>query len=1357
MKNKCITGLLILFSFFNQLISEKYFVNYQVPEMEISDFFVSGRVYSFIKPGPGLSCFAETGAPQLPSKSFIFIVPPRGSYSFDVSFSGGRTRQLVNPVLPVPQWKEENLVYEPDNKYYTKAYPGYSYIESEPFKIGYWRLVRIETYPVTYADGRITFAENIKIEATFSDNTSSVVPSESWLRIISFMAENYTHASIFAEGNTERIRTFSDQPYYRISLIEEGLYEVSGSDLENAGVNLDAIDPVTLSVFCGEAKALSWYLADTIHDSFQYEIPIIVQDGGDNKFDAGDRIIFYASSLKGYDKNNFPYSVTSYHSPWSDTVVYWLTWGGENGRRLVNQNSLPMTGSFIQTSFLDTVHVETDSLSPSQSGLRFIHREISRNPGDEVAGFSISYNVQSPAGQAQMNLHVFSGSTDSVNMHRMRVRLNGSQIGTAEWADEHSISPRIISFPCTGVLREGTNNQEVQLYRVYQNSSDFIMYDLTDVIYQRKYQTHEGMLVFGVNAGAGDTVLGFNVKGVSSGGLYVWNIDDPYNPTGIVNYTVSGDTVKFAWPGDSNSGFIVSNSLMKPVNIRYADPFALKRITGADYIIITPHQFLNAAEKLASYRRSHFPGGINPQVLVVELQEVYDNFGHGMSDPTAIRNYLKWASENYDPIPGYVLFMGCGTYDYRNIERRTPFRGAFPAHEEGGVVKYFSMQNFNSCFDDWYVDFDGNRYPDMCVGRITALTNVDINQNVEKIIRYENSSSFGSWKSRVLFLADDEYASRVDQSYNEYIHNYQTESISRFLSQDYQPVKVYLMNYLGTTQTAGPPYNYSPGEKPLAAQDLRQELNKGCFMLLFMGHGNLTVLTHEAVFRNPSDVDALENEIRQPICYFGSCGVGAFDRTTYSSMADGIQIKPDKGAIFTWGASRATFPSDNYPLAVNLMLSVLGDHLSTGEVTLVVKNTVHANSWHYLSFGDPALIPFKDTIGISMDLGRDKMLASGLSDISSTTGNGTLTSVSSPVLTSLSLAPVDTVDGRVTYTLTGTIDDPSFGDGWASVIVIPPQRPDSHDYMHRAIPLPNDFTYYFSDQFIPGLPVYEVLTTVDGNSFTATFTTPSKMLRSGDQSDMRRFMIYAYAWNSAKEARGHLELPCSGTDEQPSGDSAAPKVYVLVKGRILSDSGDIVQNPLEMEIVFEDQSGINLTPLPENVLFLRIDNGSLDTLAGRFFKYDVSSSVRGRIKKTFDFGNESGEHELTVAVSDNMGNRGVFAWSFNVESSSAPDITNVMNFPNPMENSTNFTFILTSGYADVTIEIYTVTGKLIEVIEAGEVTSGFNSVYWNGLDSEGDRPANGIYLYRINAVTRSTETAGSEREVSRVGKIFIVR
>ncbi|KQC14117.1 MAG: hypothetical protein APR63_06110 [Desulfuromonas sp. SDB] len=98
-----------------------------------------------------------------------------------------------------------------------------------------------------------------------------------------------------------------------------------------------------------------------------------------------------------------------------------------------------------------------------------------------------------------------------------------------------------------------------------------------------------------------------------------------------------------------------------------------------------------------------------------------------------------------------------------------------------------------------------------------------------------------------------------------------------------------------------------------------------------------------------------------------------------------------------------------------------------------------------------------------------------------------------------------------------------------------------------------------------------------------------------------------------------------------------------------------------------------------------------------------------------------------------------------------------MNYPNPMEERTDFTFILTRGMATVRIEIYTVGGRKIRELGPVEVSSGFNTVHWDGRDEEGDQPSNGVYFYRIAADWSDPESPGSEKELVEIEKLFICR
>ncbi len=54
---------------------------------------------------------------------------------------------------------------------------------------------------------------------------------------------------------------------------------------------------------------------------------------------------------------------------------------------------------------------------------------------------------------------------------------------------------------------------------------------------------------------------------------------------------------------------------------------------------------------------------------------------------------------------------------------------------------------------------------------------------------------------------------------------------------------------------------------------------------------------------------------------------------------------------------------------------------------------------------------------------------------------------------------------------------------------------------------------------------------------------------------------------------------------------------------------------------------------------------------------------------------------------------------------------------------------------EVKIKIYTITGRLIRDINlpGTNFSIGFNKIYWNGRDQDGDEIANGVYLYKLIA------------------------
>jgi flagellar hook assembly protein FlgD len=99
-------------------------------------------------------------------------------------------------------------------------------------------------------------------------------------------------------------------------------------------------------------------------------------------------------------------------------------------------------------------------------------------------------------------------------------------------------------------------------------------------------------------------------------------------------------------------------------------------------------------------------------------------------------------------------------------------------------------------------------------------------------------------------------------------------------------------------------------------------------------------------------------------------------------------------------------------------------------------------------------------------------------------------------------------------------------------------------------------------------------------------------------------------------------------------------------------------------------------------------------------------------------------------------------------------ILQMFNYPNPFGAETWFTFVVTGNTPpeELTLRIYTVKGRKIREIRSGpgSLQVGFNRVYWDGRDTQGDEVANGNYLYQV-------QITGGGKSLTATGKAARVR
>ncbi|MEK9135842.1 MAG: C25 family cysteine peptidase, partial [Bacteroidota bacterium] len=193
-------------------------------------------------------------------------------------------------------------------------------------------------------------------------------------------------------------------------------------------------------------------------------------------------------------------------------------------------------------------------------------------------------------------------------------------------------------------------------------------------------------------------------------------------------------------------------------------------IAGADFIIVTSPEYRAAADRLKNYREQPQHGGLS--TVVVDVNQIYNEFGGGLPDVAAIRDYLKYAYDNWTRRPQFVLFFGQGSYDYKGkLGGRSSYVPTWQYSESlNGVDTYNS--------DDFFVKFGTTDRPYLVTGRVNPRRASEADAFVTKLMRYEDNSARDTWKMRMLYVGDDSWTERGENE--DTIHSRQAEALATF-------------------------------------------------------------------------------------------------------------------------------------------------------------------------------------------------------------------------------------------------------------------------------------------------------------------------------------------------------------------------------------------------------------------------------------------------------------------------------------------------------------------------------------------------------------------------------------------------
>jgi len=198
------------------------------------------------------------------------------------------------------------------------------------------------------------------------------------------------------------------------------------------------------------------------------------------------------------------------------------------------------------------------------------------------------------------------------------------------------------------------------------------------------------------------------------------------------------------------------------------------------------------------------------------------------------------------------------------------------------------------------------------------------------------------------------------------------------------------------------------------------------------------------------------------------------------------------------------------------------------------------------------------------------------------------------------------------------------------------------------------------------------------------------------------------------------------------------------------DGGNTNSSPVFLAIL-EDENGINtsITAVDHDIIAILDNDQANPIILNDYYQTDPDTYKKGKVSYSFrDL--SPGLHTISLKVWDTYNNLSESTFSFTVVDNSDLVLSNVLNYPNPFVNYTEFWFNHNkpNELLNVHIQIFTVSGKLIKTITDTVQTEGnlCRTLVWNGLDDFGAKIGKGVYIYKLKVKSINSNTSAQKIE-----------
>ncbi len=1123
-----------------------------------------------------------------------------------------------------------------------------------------------------------------------------------------------TQSSVLNNGN-----------WYKFYVDKNGIFRLDKSFLSDLGINTSNVDPRNIRIF-GNGGNMLPMINSTSYPVDPIENAIKVYGQDDGVFNNSDYILFYAQGPNEYNTDS-----NTNLNLYSDKSAYFINIGSSPGKRILENIQPEDPYNLLVDSHTAYKYHEIDDYNIAKIGRRWFGNRF-----DFESNQTFEFNFPNLRISEPINLKVYTAAVSEISTS-MSIEVNNQQISNMNYSSIGD--PVLVSGDFySGDLMVSNSNISVDLnYNNNGNPSSVAYLD---------YISIEGVSDLTYN---GDQFIFYNKNLVDLSGIAqyniatanaisnIWEITDINNVTeistdgneSIVSFkSILGEEKKFiAFNQDSYYEPIIEGQTVIENQDIKSDVFLddSNQFQDLDYLIVCRSDMLYEAERLAQINRDFN----NLKVKVVTLEKIYNEFSSGNQDISAIRNFVKYiyynASDQANRIK-YLCLFGDASYDYKDrISQNTNIVPSWHSINSFSLSNAYVSDDFFGMMDQGEGMMNNSDKLDIAVGRILADSPQRATDLVDKVNSYYNSNSYGDWRNKLIVISDD-----VDEPWESIIQG-TSNSLADLITENkpfFNVKKILSDAYVQESSAGGERY-------PEVNKDIIDGIELGALVVNYFGHGGEDGIARERIF-DKIDATELSNENKLNCFVSVTCEFTKFDNPGRNTAGEFLYWNKNGGSIALITTTRQIFVSVgvNFNLTLEEYLFSLNsdNYYSMAEALRLTKNdpSISGTDQRRLVFfiGDPAM---------KLAIAKPNIRINEINDIIVEEFTEPLQGLSSVK-----------IEGQIEDEFGNKIEDYQ-GELVTTVFDKNIERSTlgNDGTSQNDSPIILDFTTL-------GEVLFRGKSSIENGDFSVNFIVPRDVVMDIDYG---KISFYSKSNPSLMDQNGsNLNILIGGIDENASEDNIGPEIELYMNDEAFISGGITNENPHLLVKLF-DENGINTSSgIGHDIVAVLDDDvansfrlndyyeANLDDYQNGTINYplrDISPGLHTLSLKAWDVYNNSSNSEIQFVVHDQ--NQELV-------------ISNVLNYPNPFVSFTEFWFNHNSSNdLSVSIQIFTVSGKLVKTINGNVNTSNSSSLSrdltWDGRDDFGDKVAKGVYIYRLTV--RSDQI---DKQVSKIEKLVIL-